>query len=80
MNGEYYLIVVDIFSKWPEAMKCKTSTCSGTIRLLHELYAWFVISDTILSDNGTQFSARVQRFLEILFDCTPIYRTISSVN
>ena len=32
MKGQYYLIVVDSFSKWPEVMKCKNSTCSDTIK------------------------------------------------
>lgn len=40
-------------------MKCKNSTGSGTIRLLHELLIRFDITDTILSDNGAHFTAKV---------------------
>ena len=38
-------------------MKCKKSTCSGTIRVLHEIFARFCIPNTIVSDDGTQFMA-----------------------
>ena len=59
MKVQYHLIVVDSFSKWPEVMKCKNPTCSGTIRFLHELFARFDIPDTIVSNNGIRFSAKV---------------------
>ena len=62
MQGQYYLIVVDSFSKWPEVMKSKNPTCSDTIRFLHELFARFGVPDTIVLDNGTQFMASIQRF------------------
>ena len=43
MKGQYYLIVVDSFSKWLEVMKCKNPTCSDPIRFLHKLFARFGI-------------------------------------
>ena len=58
MMGLYYLIAVDSFSKWPEVMKCKNLTCSGTIRFLHEIFVRFSIPDRIVSDNGTHVTAK----------------------
>ena len=58
LKGEYYLIVVDSFSKWSGVMKCKNLMCSGTIRFWHELFARFSLPDTIVSDNGMQFMAK----------------------
>ena len=51
LKGQYHLIVVESFSKWPEVMKCKNPMCSCTIRFLHKLFVRFVISDTIVSDD-----------------------------
>ena len=59
MKGQYFLIVVGSFSKWLEVMKCKIPMCFGTIRFLLEHFARFGILDTILSDNETQFTAKV---------------------
>ena len=57
-KSQYYSIVVDNFSKWPEVMKCKNSTSSGTIRFLHEFFARFDIPDCVgqwhtIPDNHT---------------------------
>ena len=41
MNGNYYLIVVDSFSKWPENFKCKRPTATVTKYFLTELFACF---------------------------------------
>ena len=58
IRKQHYLIVVDGFSKWPEVMKCKTPMCNSTIRFLHELFARFCIPDTIVLNNGKQFTAK----------------------
>ena len=58
MNGIYYLIVVDSFTKRPEVVKYRRSTCKTTIKFLHEIFTRFGVPDTIVSDNGTQFTAR----------------------
>ena len=76
MKGQYHLIEVDIFSKWPQIMKCKNPTCRGTIRFLHELFSRFGLPHTIPSDNGTIEGKRAQRFLWSLFDWTHNYCTI----
>ena len=69
IKGHNYLIVVDSFSKWPEMMKRKISTYSGTNRFLHELFSRFGIPDNIVSDNGTQFTAKISKILDCLFVC-----------
>ena len=53
MKRQYYLIMVDSFSKWPKVMKCKNPSRSDIIRFFHELSDRFGIPDTIESDNGT---------------------------
>ena len=56
LDGCYYLIVVDSYSKWPEVFKCKNLNSEVAIRALHELFARFGVVDCIVSDNGTQFT------------------------
>ena len=51
--------MVDSFLKWPEVMKCKNPTRSHTIRFLHDIFTRFGIPDTIVSDNGTQFTTKI---------------------
>ncbi|XP_014783245.1 uncharacterized protein K02A2.6-like [Octopus bimaculoides] len=58
LNGSYYIIVVDSYSKWPEVCKCSRPTTSVTIDFLEELFARYGVPDTIVSDNGTQFTAK----------------------
>ena len=57
-KGQYHLIVVDSFSIWPKVMNCKSPSRTGTIRFLHELFARFSIPDTIVLDNGTQYTIK----------------------
>ena len=57
LDGFYYLIVVDSFTKWPEIMKCRKPTTDNTVNFLHELFARFGVPDCIVSDNGTQFTS-----------------------
>ena len=54
LEGYYYLIVVDSFSKQPEVPKCKNPTTEITIKFLHELFG---VVDTFVSDNGSQFTS-----------------------
>ncbi|GAB1607299.1 hypothetical protein Ahia01_001013300, partial [Argonauta hians] len=57
LEGYYYLIVVDSFSKWPEVFRCKNPTTETTINALHELFSRFGVVDCLVSDNGTQFTS-----------------------
>ena len=54
----YYLVVVDRYSKWLEVFQMKRPTSANTVNRLHELFARFGVVDTIVSDNGTQFTSK----------------------
>ncbi|KAL3098815.1 hypothetical protein niasHT_024569 [Heterodera trifolii] len=55
--GKIFLIVVDSFSKYPEVFEMANSTASATIEKLRYLFTRHGIPETIVSDNGTQFSS-----------------------
>ena len=57
----YYLIIVDSFSKWPEVNRCKNPTTEITIKFLYDLFARFGVVDTLVSDNGSQFTSGESR-------------------
>ena len=57
LNGHYFLVVVDSFTKWPEVFKCKHPTSTSTIDALRLLFSRFGVPKTIVSDNGTRFSS-----------------------
>ncbi|XP_018406351.1 PREDICTED: uncharacterized protein K02A2.6-like [Cyphomyrmex costatus] len=63
INGEYYLIVVDAFSKWPEIYPTKTISAQRTVEIMEDIFARFGIPETLVTDNGTQFiSEKFQSF------------------
>lgn len=58
---------MDAFSKWPKVFKTSQTTTSKTIELLSEAFARHGYCDTIVSDNGPQFtSAEFDRFCKSL--------------
>ncbi|CAI2348977.1 unnamed protein product [Caenorhabditis sp. 36 PRJEB53466] len=65
IDGIYYLVVVDSFSKWPEVMATKSITSTATIMPFGRIFAQFGNPETLVTDNGTQFSAQLfQSFCE----------------
>eukprot|EP00106_Octopus_bimaculoides_P012714 XP_014780156.1 PREDICTED: uncharacterized protein K02A2.6-like [Octopus bimaculoides] len=58
LNGEYYLIDVDNYTKWPEICKCGKAASKVTMEFLDELFVQYGIPDTIVSDNETQFTSK----------------------
>ena len=71
INGLFYLIGVDSFTKWPQVLKCKRSISIVTIKFLHELFARFSCPETIITDNAT---VHIKRFLNVLqFLCNQSY-------
>ncbi|XP_065076499.1 uncharacterized protein K02A2.6-like [Ochlerotatus camptorhynchus] len=63
INGEYYLVVVDSYSKWPEIIQTRSTTSAATIGILKDVFARFSVPATLVSDNGPQFtSAEFQGF------------------
>ena len=57
MKDIYYLIVVDSYTNWPEVLRCKRPTIGVSITFFHELFARFGVVDSLVSDNGTQFTS-----------------------
>lgn len=64
MDGNYYFIITDSYSKWVEVFKTKTITAEFTVSKLREVFTRFGLVDTIVSDNGTQFTS--QHFKEFV--------------
>ncbi|XP_040157579.1 uncharacterized protein K02A2.6-like [Anopheles arabiensis] len=63
LKGEWYLILVDSFSKWPEIVQTSNTSSAATIAILRSIFARFGMPMTLVSDNGTQFcSIEFERF------------------
>lgn len=52
-----FLIVVDAHSKWPEVFMMRSTTADATIECLRDVFARFGFPETIVSDNGPQFTS-----------------------
>ncbi|XP_029142978.1 uncharacterized protein K02A2.6-like, partial [Protobothrops mucrosquamatus] len=57
VNGQSFLVAVDAFSKWPEVFLMDSTTTSSTVAKLNQLFSRFGAPETIVSDNGTQFTS-----------------------
>ncbi|XP_058465077.1 uncharacterized protein K02A2.6-like [Malaya genurostris] len=57
IDGEYYLLAVDSFSKWPEIVQTRRITAVATISILRSLFARLGMPVMLVSDNGTQFTS-----------------------
>ncbi|RLU20774.1 hypothetical protein DMN91_007388 [Ooceraea biroi] len=55
VNGFYYFVIVDAYSKWPEIFKTTTITAAKTVEFLLEVFSRYGLCDTIVNDNGPQF-------------------------
>ncbi|CAH8535475.1 unnamed protein product [Dicrocoelium dendriticum] len=57
LNGQQYLIVVDSYSKWPEVFCMERATSGATINILRRLFSQHGIPETLVTDNGSQFTS-----------------------
>jgi len=57
LKGKEYLIVVDARSKWPEVIPMKSTTADSTITAMRNIFATHGLCETIVSDNGPQFTS-----------------------
>ncbi|XP_058456588.1 uncharacterized protein K02A2.6-like [Malaya genurostris] len=57
IDGEYFLLVVDSYSKWPEIVQTRRITSTATINILRGLFARLGMPEKLVSDNGTQFTS-----------------------
>jgi hypothetical protein len=60
MDGNYYFILIDPYSKWPEVFKMKDIRIKTTTNKLRVTSARYGLARKIVSDNGPQFT--VQKF------------------
>jgi hypothetical protein len=58
LDGFYFLIVVDSYSKWPSIFHTKTTTSSKTIHMMNGLFYIFGSPENFVSDNGSQFASQ----------------------
>ncbi|XP_061892219.1 uncharacterized protein K02A2.6-like [Entelurus aequoreus] len=56
-EGHMFLVVVDAYSKWPEVQVMKTTTTEKTVQALRSMFARNGVPETLVSDNGPQFTA-----------------------
>ncbi|XP_055527165.1 uncharacterized protein LOC129719782 [Wyeomyia smithii] len=56
VDGVYFLVIVDLYSKWPEVHVTKSTTTKATLKLLNHSFATFGVPETIVSKNGTQYA------------------------
>ncbi|XP_055527172.1 uncharacterized protein K02A2.6-like [Wyeomyia smithii] len=54
---QYFLVVVDAHSKWPEVKIVQSSTTPAVTEFLDELFSRFGDPETVVSDNGSQFTS-----------------------
>ena len=58
LNGKNFLLVVDYFSRYPEAIQLKSTTSSAVIQTLKMVFSRHGIPETVRSDNGPQYSSQ----------------------
>ena len=57
-KGATYLLVVDYFSRFPEIAKLSNTTSLNIINALKTIFSRYGIPETVVSDNGPQYSAQ----------------------
>jgi hypothetical protein len=58
LNSRTYIIVVYYYSKFPEIVKLTDTTSEGVIIEMKSIFARHGIPDTVVSDNGPQYSSQ----------------------
>ncbi|XP_058023902.1 uncharacterized protein K02A2.6-like, partial [Ahaetulla prasina] len=56
-HGQTFLVVVDAYSKWLEIILMRSTTAESVISVLRHLFVTHGLPDTLVSDNGPQFTA-----------------------
>ena len=52
VSGHTYLVIADVYSKYPEIVKMKNTTSSVTIKVLPERFSRYGVPEMIVSVNG----------------------------
>ena len=58
LDGKMFLVVIDAHSKWIEVFPVTSATAQSTVHKLRQLFSQFGFPESIVSDNGTQFTAQ----------------------
>ncbi len=53
-----YIVVVDYYSRYPEVVKLPTTTSRQIIEVLNRIFSRHGIPETLVNDNGPQYSSR----------------------
>ncbi|XP_054279520.1 uncharacterized protein K02A2.6-like [Macrosteles quadrilineatus] len=61
MQGQWYFIIVDAFTKWIEVIPTKNTSTEWCIRELRKTFATFGLPLVLVSDNGSQFTSSTFR-------------------
>ncbi|KAK6056468.1 hypothetical protein COOONC_06027 [Cooperia oncophora] len=56
--GRMFLVIADAYSKWPEIVEMSTTTSTATIKELRRIFSQFGYPETLVTDNGTQFTSK----------------------
>ena len=57
LKGATYLLVVDYYSRFPEVIQLRKTTSQSVINALKAVFARYGIPETLVSDNGPQYSS-----------------------
>ncbi|KAA3670143.1 uncharacterized protein DEA37_0006920 [Paragonimus westermani] len=57
LNDQYFLILVDAFSKCPDVVPLRTTSTTTTISCLSCIFVQLDFPETLVTDNGTQFTS-----------------------
>lgn len=56
-KGGMFLVLIDAYSKWLEIHQMNSTTSTSTIEKLREIFATHGLPETVVSDNGTNFTS-----------------------
>ena len=57
MENHTFLVIIDAHSKWLEVIPMHSTSATATIQALRTTFSQLGLPETIVSDNGPQFSA-----------------------
>ena len=58
-KGGSYVVVTDYYSRYPEVLKLRDTTAKGVIDTLKAIFSRHGIPETLVSDNGPQYSSEL---------------------
>ena len=56
-KGKTFLVLIDAYSKWLEVFQMHSTTSTKTIEVLRHFFASYGLPESIVSDNGPQFTS-----------------------